>query len=111
MLDAYHNDANRDHMVMPGMVYVSHPTEYGTLYSRAELEAISSVCREYHIPLYLDGARLAYALTCPQNDITIADLASLCDVFLYRRNKMRRAFRRGCCDPPIPVLYLTSLLL
>ena len=81
LLNAYQKDANHDHMVMPGMVYLSHPTEYGTLYSREELTAISSLCRAHQIPLYLDGARLAYALACPQNDLTLADLAALCDVF------------------------------
>ena len=81
LLETYENDANHDHMVMPGMVYLSHPTEYGTLYSKKELTEISSLCREYQIPLYVDGARLAYALACPQNDLTLADLAALCDVF------------------------------
>ena len=99
MLEGYYNDGNHDHMVMPGMVYVSHPTEYGTLYSRAELEAISSVCREYHIPLYLDGARLAYALTCPQNDITLADLASLCDVFYIGGTKCGALFGEAVVIP------------
>ena len=80
-LETYHSDGNRDHMVMPGMVYLSQPTEYGTLYSLDELTAISEICRTYRIPLYLDGARLAYALACPQNDVTLADLAALCDVF------------------------------
>ena len=79
LLDDYQNDANRDHMVMPGMVYLSHPTEYGTLYSLAELREISALCRSRKIPLYLDGARLAYALACPQNEITLADIAELCD--------------------------------
>ena len=99
MLEGYYNDGNHDHMVMPGMIYVSHPTEYGTLYSRAELEAISSVCREYHIPLYLDGARLAYALTCPQNDITLADLASLCDVFYIGGTKCGALFGEAVVIP------------
>ena len=74
-------DGNRDHMVEPGMVYLSQPTEYGTLYSLAELEEIAAVCRAYDIPLYADGARLAYALACPENDVTLPDLARLCDVF------------------------------
>ena len=99
MLEGYYNDGNHDHMVMPGMIYVSHPTEYGTLYSHAELEAISSVCREYHIPLYLDGARLAYALTCPQNDITLADLASLCDVFYIGGTKCGALFGEAVVIP------------
>ena len=68
-------------MVMPGMVYISQPTEYGTLYSLQELEEISSVCKEYKIPLFVDGARLAYALACPENNVSLKDLARLCDVF------------------------------
>ena len=64
-------------MVMPSVVHRSHPTEYGTLYSRAELAEISALCRSRGIPLYLDSARLAYALACPQNDVTLADIAAL----------------------------------
>ena len=66
---------------MPGMVYLSQPTEYGTLYSRKELAAISALCREKRLPLYIDGARLAYALACPENDVTLRDPAALCDIF------------------------------
>ena len=75
------SDGNRDHMVMPGMVYISQPTEYGTLYSRAELTAISEICRKFNLKLYVDGARLAYALSCPANDVTLPDLARLCSAF------------------------------
>ena len=75
------DDGNRDHVVMPGAVYLSHPTEVGTLYSLTELENISRVCHENGLRLYVDGARLAYALACPENDITLPDLARLCDVF------------------------------
>ena len=78
---AYEEDLNHEHMVKPGMVYISQPTEYGTLYSLAELTAISEVCRQKEIPLYVDGARLAYALACEGNDVTLADFARLCDVF------------------------------
>lgn len=80
-LRAWADDANRAHMVMPGMLYISQPTEYGTLYSLAELEALSRLCRAHHIPLYVDGARLAYALASGENDVTLADLARLADVF------------------------------
>lgn len=66
---------------MPGMVYLSQPTELGTLYSKAELEAISQVCKEKNVKLFVDGARLAYALACPENDVNLADLARLCDAF------------------------------
>ena len=80
-LRAYHEDANRDHMVRPGMVYLSHPTEYGTLYTMDELEVISAICRANKIPLFLDGARLAYALGCPANELTLPAIARLTDVF------------------------------
>jgi len=80
-IEDYYNDGNHDHMVRPGMVYISHPTEYGTLYSLEELKAFRKVCDEYRIPLYVDGARLAYALACPENDVTLADLAKYCDAF------------------------------
>ena len=78
---AYETDLNHDHMVKPGMVYISQPTEYGTIYSLQELTELSRVCRDNQIPLYVDGARLAYALACKQNDVTLKDLAHLCDVF------------------------------
>jgi len=80
-IDIYNSDENREHLVMPGMVYISQPTESGTLYSLEELTAISKVCNEYEVPLYLDGARLAYALACPENDVTLPDIARLCDAF------------------------------
>ena len=99
LLDAYQNDANHDHMVLPGMVYLSHPTEYGTLYSRAELTEISALCRSYKIPLYPDGARLAYALSRPQNDLTLADLAALCDVFYLGGTKCGALFGEAVVIP------------
>lgn len=99
LLDDYQNDANRDHMVMPGMVYLSHPTEYGTLYSLAELREISVLCRSRKIPLYLDGARLAYALACPQNEITLADIAELCDAFYIGGTKCGALFGEAVVIP------------
>lgn len=99
LLDEYQNDANHDHTVMPGMVYISHPTEYGTLYSREELVEISSLCRAHQIPLYLDGARLAYALACPKNDITLTDIAALCDVFYIGGTKCGALFGEAVVVP------------
>ena len=81
LLKSFYADENFEHMVFPGMVYISHPTEYGTLYSKQELAEISSVCREYNIPLYLDGARLAYGLMSNQTNVTLSDIAEYCDVF------------------------------
>ena len=105
---AWQNDANHDHMVMPGMVYLSQPTEFGTLYSLSELREISSICRGNRIPLYLDGARLAYALACPENDVTLPDLASLCDAFYIGGTKCGALFGEAVVIPKhgfIPHLF------
>jgi len=88
LLEKFWGDETFEHMVFPGMVYISHPTEYGTLYSKAELEAISSVCREYKIPLYMDGARLGYGLMSRQTDVTLPMIAELCDVFYIGGTKV-----------------------
>ncbi len=87
-LEQFYGDSNREHMVWPGMVYISHPTEYGTLYSKAELSALSSACREYGIPLYLDGARLGYGLMSREADLTLQDITELCDVFYIGGTKV-----------------------
>ena len=78
---AHWSDVCHEHMVQPGMVYLSQPTEIGTLYSKGELEDISRVCRECGLFLYADGARLSYALAAPDNDLSLPDLARLTDVF------------------------------
>lgn len=95
----YYNDGNHEHMVAPGMVYISHPTEYGTLYTKDELTAISNVCRAHKIPLYVDGARLAYALGCKQNDVTLQDLAHLCDAFYIGGTKCGALFGEAVVLP------------
>ena len=87
-LSSFYQDENWEHMVPPGMVYLSHPTEYGTLYSKAELEALSAVCHTYHMPLFVDGARLGYALVSEGTDVTLADLARLTDVFYIGGTKV-----------------------
>lgn len=74
-------------MVFPGMVYISHPTEYGTLYTKGELAELADICLEYHIPLYLDGARLGYALAA-DTDVTLKDVADYCDVFYIGGTKV-----------------------
>ena len=73
----FYADANHDHMVFPGMVYISHPSEYGTLYTKQELEDLHTVCQEYRMPLFLDGARLGYGLMAEGTDVTLADIARL----------------------------------
>lgn len=80
-LETFYADETHDHMVFPGMVFIAHPSELGTLYSLAELEELSALCRRYEMPLYLDGARLAYGLAAPDADATLADIARLCDAF------------------------------
>ena len=84
----FYADANHDHMVFPGMVYISYPTEYGTLYTKAELEALHAVCQEYHLPLFVDGARLGYGLAAEGTDVTLPDLARLSDVFYIGGTKV-----------------------
>lgn len=84
----FYNDENYDHMVFPGMVYISHPTEYGTLYSLSELKAVSEICHKYDLPLYLDGARLGYGLMSLNTDVTLKDIASYCDVFYIGGTKV-----------------------
>ena len=71
----------KEHIVQPGMVYLSQPTELGTVYSKAELAALAQTCRHYRLPLFVDGARLGYALAPEVSDLTLSDLAALCDVF------------------------------
>lgn len=85
---AYYADPTYDHMVFPGLVYVSQPTELGTLYTKAELEAIRAVCDEFDMHLYLDGARLGYALACEGNDLSLEDIAAIADAFYIGGTKV-----------------------
>ena len=98
-LQDFYADGNYEHMVHPGMVYISQPTEYGTLYTKQEITALSEVCRAYHIPLYVDGARLAYALASKENDVTLADLAALCDAFYIGGTKCGALFGEAVVIP------------
>lgn len=84
----FYKDGTHEHMVFPGMVYISHPTEYGTLYTNAELRALSDVCRRYGLPLFLDGARLGYGLMSYNTDVTLEDINALCDVFYFGGTKV-----------------------
>lgn len=89
-VDGHFADGSAEHTVQPKMVYISNPTELGTIYKKAELEAISRVCREKGLYLFLDGARLGYGLTCQENDMTIADIAEYTDVFYIGGTKVAR---------------------
>ena len=87
-LARFHADETWPHMVFPGMVYISFPTEYGTIYSKGELMRLHSICQSYGIPLFVDGARLGYALASPACDLELPDLARLCDVFYIGGTKV-----------------------
>ena len=84
----FYSDESWNHCVTPSMVYISQPTEFGTIYSLKELKTLSKVCHKHKIPLYLDGARLGYALAAKTNDITLRDIARLCDVFYIGGTKV-----------------------
>ena len=88
----HHFNPDYEHMVMPGMVYISFPTEGGTLYSKAELTALYQVCQKCGLPLFIDGARMGYGLTCDDCDLTLPELAQLCDVFYIGGNKVGALF-------------------
>ena len=91
-LDAYMKrfeaDETHDHMCFPAMVYISYPTELGTLYSKAELTAIAETCRTHGLKLYIDGARLGYGLMSDASDLTFREVADLCDVFYIGGTKV-----------------------
>ena len=89
-IEGFYADESHDHMVFPGMVYISHPTEYGTLYTRQELAALREVCDDYSIPLFLDGARLGYGLVA--GELTLPEIAKLCDVFYIGGTKVGALF-------------------
>ncbi len=89
---AHYEDSDREHTVQPAMVYISNPTENGTIYSHAELRAIREVCDEYSLLLFLDGARLGYGLMSEKNDLTLPALAELCDAFYIGGTKQGMLF-------------------
>lgn len=88
LLSTFWGDHTFEHMVFPGMVYISYPTEVGSLYTKSELMALSAICRRYEIPLYVDGARMGYGLMSEQADITLADIAAYCDAFYIGGTKV-----------------------
>ncbi|MBP3493444.1 MAG: UDP-N-acetylmuramyl-tripeptide synthetase [Oscillospiraceae bacterium] len=86
------NDESVEHIVQPGMVYISHPTEGGTLYTKAELTEMYETCRKHGLPLFIDGARLGYGLTADSSDLTLPEVAQLCDVFYIGGTKIGALF-------------------
>ena len=89
---AHWDDSSHEHTVQPGLVYISYPTESGTLYTKQQLLDLRAACREWELPLFIDGARLGYGLTSPACDITLPELASLCDVFYIGGTKCGALF-------------------
>ncbi len=109
-MERFYGDGNHEHMVFPGMVYISHPTEYGTLYTKAELEAISGVCRAWKIPLYVDGARLGYGLASRETDVTLEDMARYADVFYIGGTKVGALCGEAVVFPHgAPVYFMTMV--
>lgn len=91
-LKTFYQDETYEHMVQPGMVYISHPTELGTLYSKSELQDLYKVCKQYQIPLYMDGARLIYALNAENTDVTLEDISLNTDIFYIGGTKAGALF-------------------
>lgn len=90
--DSHFKDVNHEHVVQPGMVYISHPTENGTLYSKQELQDLSAACRELGLPLFLDGARLGYGIMSGESSLTLEDITALTDVFYIGGTKVGALF-------------------
>ena len=109
-LDAFWDDANHEHMVEPGLVYISHPTEYGTLYTLDELTALHRVCQARGIPLFCDGARLGYGLAARGTDVTLPALAAATDVFTIGGTKVGALFGEAVVftDPAL-VSHFTTI--
>jgi len=87
-MEDFYTDGNHEHMVFPGMIYISHPTEYGTLYTKKEMTEISRIANTYQIPLFVDGARLGYGLMSRQSELSLHDIAALSDVFYIGGTKV-----------------------
>ncbi len=92
LVETFYADENHDHMPEPGMIYISHPSEYGTVYTKDELKSLRELCDRFGMKLFLDGARLAYALASDHTDLTLKDIASLCDVFYIGGTKCGTMF-------------------
>ena len=106
----FYADGNHEHMVFPGMVYISHPTENGTLYTKKELEELSAVCRQYEMPLFLDGARLGYGLVSKETDVTLEDIARLTDVFYIGGTKVGALCGEAVVFPKKAPKYFMTLV-
>lgn len=91
-IETFYRDGSYEHMVYPGMVYISHPTEYGTLYTKQELSDIHGICKKFDIPLFVDGARLGYGLASRDTDVSLETLSKNCDIFYIGGTKVGALF-------------------
>ena len=106
----FYADDNHEHMVFPGLVYISHPTEYGTIYGKAELEVIAETAHRHGMPLFVDGARLGYGLTAAGTDVTLPDLARIADVFYIGGTKVGALFGEAVVFPHgAPAHFMTMV--
>ncbi|MCQ2135257.1 MAG: beta-eliminating lyase-related protein [Bacteroidales bacterium] len=110
-LEGFYKEGSYEHMVFPGMAYISFPTEYGTIYTKQEITDIHDVCQEFNIPLFIDGARLGYGLMAHSCDLTIKDLADLCEVFYIGGTKVGALFGEAVIFPKgnAPKHFFTSI--
>ena len=111
-LEEFHAGSNREYMVQPGAVYVTYPTELGTLYTAAELREISDVCKANDLLMYLDSARMAYGLASPHTDVTLPLIAELCDAFCIGGTKCGAMFGEALVFPnpaKMPAHFDTSM--
>ena len=114
LLKTFWGDETYEHMVFPGMVYISHPTEYGTLYTKEELKALHQVCGAYGIPLYMDGARLGYGLAAHGTDVTLPVIAEYCDAFYIGGTKVGALCGEAVVFPKkerVPKHFFTMIIL
>lgn len=108
-LEEYYADSTYKHMVRPGMIYISHPTEYGTLYSESELKKLRELCDKYDMKLFLDGARLGYGLAAYGTDVTLETLGKYCDAFYIGGTKVGALFGEAVVFPKkAPTEYFIS---
>ncbi|MCQ2573201.1 MAG: beta-eliminating lyase-related protein [Treponema sp.] len=109
-LTTFEKDENNSHMIEPGLVYISYPTEYGSVYTKEELKCIHNVCTKHKIPLYLDGARMAYGLAA-QKDVKLSDIAKYCDVFYIGGTKCGALFGEAvvCTKPGLLPHFFTQI--
>lgn len=96
---SHYEDENHQHMVQPGMVYISYPTENGLIYTKKELEDLYKTCKECNLPLYIDGARLGYGLMSDKSDMAISDIAKNCDIFYIGGTKIGALFGEAVVIP------------